>query len=245
MYILIDLNQMAITHKHHDRAVLNKLGWIECSNAASIIAVGSVRPLLEFTATELKSLYQAATGAELKGYANALAQALCDAAKRMPETVATLEDATAQALCVMDGDKSCFRFVPGSKKPEHLPGLFEPDPIKVERLDTEEQAVARNYTTYAPVSSHGFGGTGPAIAGGATTPAPREPRAPSAPRTGGAREVIFKVADQMWEAAGSPTNTATILALRKNIMVELEANHGVKKTTSSTALGDWQKSKVS
>lgn len=245
MYILIDLNQMAITHKHRDRAVLNKLSWIECSNASSIIAVGSVRPLLEFTASELRLLYKAATGAELKGYANALAQAVCDAAKRMPETVATLEDATAQALCVMDGDKACFRFVAGSKKPEHLPGLFEPDPIKVDRVEAEEQAVASNYSTYAPANPGAFGGTGPAVAGCAGVVATREPRAPSAPRTGGARETIFSVADRMWEAAGSPTNASVILALRKNIMVELEANHGVKKTTSSTALGDWQKSKLS
>ena len=65
-------------------------------------------------------------------------------------------------------------------------------------------------------------------------------RAPSAPR-GGNRATIFEVADRMWNEAGSPRNLAVVLPLRKTIMAELEANHGIKKTTSSTALGEWQK----
>lgn len=63
---------------------------------------------------------------------------------------------------------------------------------------------------------------------------------PSAPR-GGNRVTIFEVADRMWNDAGSPKDTSVVLPLRKTIMAELEANHGIKKTTSSTALGEWQK----
>lgn len=63
---------------------------------------------------------------------------------------------------------------------------------------------------------------------------------PSAPRSGN-RITIFEVADRMWKEAGSPKDTSVVLQLRKTIMAELEANHGIKKTTSSTALGEWQK----
>lgn len=65
-------------------------------------------------------------------------------------------------------------------------------------------------------------------------------RTPSAPRSGN-RATIFEVADRMWNDAGSPKDTSVVLPLRKTIMAELEANHGIKKTTSSTALGEWQK----
>jgi hypothetical protein len=63
---------------------------------------------------------------------------------------------------------------------------------------------------------------------------------PSAPRSGN-RVTIFEVADRMWNEAGSPKDTSAVLQLRKTIMAELEANNGIKKTTSSTALGEWQK----
>lgn len=65
-------------------------------------------------------------------------------------------------------------------------------------------------------------------------------KTPSAPR-GGNRVTIFEVADRMWNEAGSPRDLTVVLPLRKTIMAELEANHGIKKTTSSTALGEWQK----
>lgn len=57
----------------------------------------------------------------------------------------------------------------------------------------------------------------------------------------GARAVIWEVADAAWQAAGSPVDLPTVLAMRKKLMQALEFIHGVKKTTSSTALGEWQK----
>ena len=65
-------------------------------------------------------------------------------------------------------------------------------------------------------------------------------KTPSAPRSGN-RVTIFEVADRMWNEAGAPKDVSIVLPLRKTIMAELEANHGIKKTTSSTALGEWQK----
>lgn len=63
---------------------------------------------------------------------------------------------------------------------------------------------------------------------------------PSAPRSGN-RVTIFEVADRMWSEAGAPKEASVMLQLRKTIMAELESTHGIKKTTSSTALGEWQK----
>lgn len=234
-YVLIDRGQMAITHKHQDRRVLAYLSWIECTNAGLVMSLSNTRPLQDFTTSELRLIYKNATGAELKGYANQLAQLVIDAAKRMPDTVAILEEVQAQAALIEDGDKSSFKYVHGAMKPEEIVGVFEADPIPVARIEAEEARVAS-----APAGP-AFGGAGPEPLPPGVPPLPGEKRAPSGPRTGGTREVIFSVADEMWAAAGSPTALPSVLALRKQIMQALESNHNVKKTTSSTALGDWQK----
>lgn len=235
MYILIDRQQMAITHKHSDRRVLAYLSWIECTNAGLVMSLSNTRPLQDFTTSELRLIYKNATGAELKGYANQLAQLVIDAAKRMPDTVAKLEEAQAQAALIEDGDKSSFKYVYGAMKPEEVVGVFEADPIPVARVEAEEARVAT-----APAGP-AFGGAGPDHPGANATGAPQAPRAPSGPRTGGTRDIIFRVADEMWAAAGSPTALPSVLTLRKQIMQALESDHSIKKTTSSTALGDWQK----
>ena len=237
-YVLIDRNQMAITHKHTDRAVLAGLSWIECTAAGVVISLSNTKPLLDFTPAELRLIYKNATGAELKGYSNTLASAVLAAAKRMPETPAVIAEVQAQVKLIQDGDKSSFKYVFGSMKPEEVVGLFEAPPISIPRVAAEEELAAQGY------AGLNFGGTGPDHPVASTNGAPREPRAPSAPRTGGAREVIFRVADEMWAAAGNPTSLPTVLALRKTIMQELETNHDVKKTTSSTALGEWQKQRL-
>jgi hypothetical protein len=239
MYILIDRGQMAITHKHADRAVLGKLSWIECTNAGAVMSLSSIRPLQDFTTSELKLIYKNSTGVELRGYANSLAQAVLDMAKRMPETDAVWDEVVAQAACVQDGDKSSFKYVRGAMKPEEVPGLFEADPIQVPRVEAEELRAANGYSAPTP------GPTASATLPPGVPPLPGAPRAPAAPRTGGTRETIFRVADEMWAAAGSPTSLPAVLTLRKQIMTELEANHEIKKTTSSTALGDWQKQRLS
>jgi hypothetical protein len=238
MYILIDRGQMAITHKHADRRVLAHLSWIECTNAGLTMSLTSIRPLQDFTTSELKLIYKNATGAELKGYANSLAQAVLDVAKRMPETDAVYEEVAAQAALVQDGDKSHFKYCKGAMKPESVLGLYEPDAISVPRMEAEEARAASGYAGPA------FTPAGPASLPPGVPPLPREQRAPAAPRTGGTRDTIFKVADEMWAAAGSPTALPTVLGLRKQIMQTLESDHAIKKTTSSTALGDWQKSRL-
>ena len=62
----------------------------------------------------------------------------------------------------------------------------------------------------------------------------------TAPRTG-IKAVVWDVADRLWNEAGSPKAVDVVLVLRRKIMDELEGQHGIKRTTSSTALGEWQK----
>ena len=62
-------------------------------------------------------------------------------------------------------------------------------------------------------------------------------------RTAGVRGVIWDHADKVWEAAGKPTNKGVVMALRKQMMTELEGM-GVKRTSSSNELGNWMKARV-
>lgn len=85
-------------------------------------------------------------------------------------------------------------------------------------------------------------GTQPRVKRDAAHSTPAAPRAPRVP--GGSRKVIFEVAEVMWLAAGKPDQLPALLTLRKIIMETLEREHGIARTTSSTALGEWQKGKV-
>lgn len=92
----------------------------------------------------------------------------------------------------------------------------------------------------------GGGGTG-----GSTMSAPpglgkgNEPFTPSlqGPPTGGTRLTIWDHADAVWKEAGSPTDPAAVLELRKRMMNELELK-GVKRTTSSNELGVWMRERL-
>lgn len=86
-------------------------------------------------------------------------------------------------------------------------------------------------------------GTGGAPAPRADSTGTRAAGLPTAPR-GGTSFTVFEVADQMWAEAGKPTELPTVLALRKKMMDVLEKDHGIKRTTSSTTLGGWQKARL-
>lgn len=66
------------------------------------------------------------------------------------------------------------------------------------------------------------------------------PVKPTQPRTGTVKQQIHDCANVMWKEAGSPMDIAVLRTLRKRIMDTLE-EEGVKRTSASTELGQWQK----
>jgi hypothetical protein len=244
MYVLVDKTQWAITHKHHRRDVLANLAWIECVNRGSVIPLGDPRHFLEFDPTQLRRIYKASTGAEVVGYGYGLAKAVHDMAMRLAETNAEELRVLAQRKKVMDGSKKCYRYNPEAFEPEEMDEDWEAPALKAERLMSEEAAAGKYEAAphAAPAPS-----TGASEVFNHTYRPPNAPatgRAPGAPRQSGVREVVFKVADALWEAAGKPTDLKAVLELRKQMMTKLEAEHQVKRTTSSTTLGAWQKERL-
>jgi hypothetical protein len=240
MYVLVDRQQMAITHKHREQQVLRDLSWIECTNAGIIMPLGRIEHWMrEFTPAELRLIYKNATGQEIQGYGNALGSVVNQMALRLPETDAVAAEVAAQRLCVMDGDKSSYSYCKGSKTPTGYPGLFEPDPMNCTRSEVEEALAAASKPVHIPSAPVSNGTANP------LTHVPITGQAVSAPRAGGTRDIVYKVADEMWQQAGNPRDMRIVLDLRKKIMDVLEAQHSVKRTTASTTLGDWQKSRLS
>jgi len=51
---------------------------------------------------------------------------------------------------------------------------------------------------------------------------------------------IHGLANEMWKAAGAPTDVKVLRKLRK-VMMDVMEQQGIKRTTASTELGQWQK----
>lgn len=244
MYVLVDRRLGAITHKHERRDVLGNLSWIECVNNAVTIPLGNPQHFMELDTNQLRSVYKSSTGKDIAGYGYALAKAVHDMAMRLPSTKAELLEVQAQRNKVMDGDKNCYRYVYGAYEPK-VANDWEPDPLKVEASEVEIASAAKYATapTQAPAPAQSAAGVYSHEHKPVTTP--RELGAPSSGhRQSGVREVVYKVADKLWEAAGKPTDLKIVLDLRKQMMTVLEAEHQVKRTTSSTTLGAWQKERI-
>jgi hypothetical protein len=68
-------------------------------------------------------------------------------------------------------------------------------------------------------------------------------RSAGVPRQANMRDLIWRRADELWASAGSPKDVPTVLKLRKQWMDLLE-KEGLKRTTLSGELGNWQKDRV-
>lgn len=244
MYISIDKHRMAVVHKHSDHRVVSRLASIELAHVACTVAQVDPDCLAMFTDLELKALHKSITGADFVGYSHPHLVAACvELVRRMPDTDVNGFEVDLQYRAIADDDSDRYRYVKGSTKPAPVDELFEPAVQQVPRL-TAEELLALPLRKGAQRST--AGATGPASTPAAASGAPAPRSRPVAPATatprGGQRTVIWDAADAAWESAGKPTNLQVILKLRKQIMDDLE-KQGVKRTSCSSELGNWQKAR--
>lgn len=233
-YIAIDKVNLAVRHKHTDRSVVTGLAYIELSHvAAAVQEVSGDADWESFSDYELKRLYESMTGHRYEGYSRPrLLELVTHAALALEDTDADAGEVAAQVAGIEPTDRGFYRYSKGSRRAAQLQGLFVRPACTALTVPPDAVPAGGRERTPAAITP---------AATPATPPQPRAPRAPSnAPRTG-SRAIIFEVADRMWGAAGSPKDIGAVLALRKQIMTTLETEHDIKKTTSSTALGEWQK----
>jgi hypothetical protein len=222
MYILIDREHLVFRHKHSDHITIQALAHIEVAHCATFITpIDSPVNFLRLTDLELRMLYQNTTGQKLDGFSRVhMNESVLAVARSVPESDVRPAEVRQQADKISMDDSGFYRYVKGASKAAKLQELFLPKPLHAEApAPGTLAATGSDHATAAP-----------------TVPA----KTPSAPK-GGNRAVIWEVADRLWNDAGQPKNAQTVLQLRKTIMAELENSNGIKKTTSSTALGEWQK----
>lgn len=252
MYALIDRERMVFVYAHANPMALSNIAWIELPNAPTVIVCGDSPSYFDLlTDLELKLLYKNTTGVDHTGYSKApLMQIVCDLALRLPELQCSAYELQLQAGCIPDGTVDIYCYVRGQYKPALMGDLFAPQGVTVQRSEAEELAANSGKLRFDyRRSTTASASTGHAVRAPLTsTPKPQRP-APSAPRNvappprGSTRETVWQEADRMWEEAGKPTAMTTVLALRKRIMDALEQK-GVKRTSSSNELGNWQKTRL-
>lgn len=226
MFVLVDRDALVFRHAHEDRTVVSALATLEVAHCAVTIVEAGAGCLAHLTDLELKKLYENTTGQKWTSFCRpALVQAVDAVALALEQSDVNGFEAKQQAAKISLDDQGFYRYVKGAYTPARLMALFLPP--------------ARTATAGAVPSTPAAGS-----AAQATTPAATvAPPAPIAAPRGGNKALIWSVADALWEQAGRIANTKAVLDLRRKAMDQLE-QQGVKRTSSSSELGNWQKARL-
>lgn len=238
MYSVIDLDRLVVVHRHHDFEVACNLVDIELPDAEVCVAVvDNIRFFFKYTETELQTLYSNVTGATTSRKGNELRALLVEAINRLPQSAAKAVEVDRQAeYANVHRAAGPYTYVPGATRPAKAQSSVV---ATVAPTTCEATAISDAKAVAAQVQA-----ARPTPAPKPTEPEPvRAQRAPGAPKASGVRATIWDKADELWGEAGKPTSKSEVLALRKRIMDELEVV-GVKRTSSSNELGNWQKDRV-
>lgn len=240
MRVVIDREELVfLPIKHPDLYVCANLAWIECYPGQPYAITTLDEGFLKgFTDLEIMILYKHTTGQNAANYGQRLRNVLLEIADRIPERVVNAFELEMQASKVPEQRSERYLYNPGQMKPMIQDSLFKLEHVKLNKAPNE-----MDYALKPPVRP-----AAPPLRPPAPTPAPgpgaARTAAPSAPRQANVAGVVWAVADRHWEAAGKPTDTKVLLALRRKIMDDLEENHSTKRVTSSNELGRWMKTKI-
>ena len=231
MIVTVNRETLVFCHAHPtNQELLSRLADIELGHVSCYIFDADLQEAWGmFNTDELKSLYKNTCGRDAPPVGRATLHSILTAmATALSPCKANAFDVRLQAARIGETDARPYRYVPGAQAPE----------LKAE--DWVPPALQADAPSGIPSTQSPQAGAGPDRPAAATTTPASAPKA----RSGGNTEKIFSVADAMWAAAGKPTNLTVVLQLRKQMMDELEAKHDVKRTTSSTTLGAWQKARL-
>ena len=222
MYVSLDMQNLKIVHKHSSLNAVCGLVHIELPDVA--VSVGACDMVVrQKTDMEIKMLFKSCYPGESDHMSITDMKArILQFVEDFPVTDLDELEVKRQADSIRDGDKKAYKYVKGSFRASRPAELF---------ADATGDSMRAGVTV--PASS----------AARPVRPAAAPRAATGAPRASGVREKIWEVADRMWEQAGKPTEKSIILALRKEIMNTLE-QEGVKRTSSSNELGNWQKARI-
>lgn len=134
MYVLIDLERMAVLYKHSKRAVLDNLAHIELNYCASAIIPADKFGegyFKSMTDLELKTLLLNTTGRKLETFSRLhLLEQVFDALKAVPESDVQPFEVSLQADKIPFTCQKNYKYTKGSNKPVEVAELFVAPPLK-------------------------------------------------------------------------------------------------------------------
>jgi hypothetical protein len=240
MYVSINMDDLQFVHKHRDAEVVRHLAWLEMpGHSVTIENTDREFFLAKMSGLDLRMLYKNTTGLDITGTEHIVVREMLATLveEKLKAAHASLSELEAQVAAVEDDLYAgiAYTYALGANKPAKQEDLFHLHTAPLNAIEAQEAA------TRAPQRRKVRSAT-PTAAPAAARPMP--PRS-AATRMNSVRPTIWAVADEMWEAAGKPTDKDVVLALRKEMMARLETEKSIKRTSSSNELGNWMKSRIS
>lgn len=238
MYVSIDTDELLLLHVHTEHDIVSGLATIEAPNR-NITVDNTERNgfLCNMKGLQLRTLYRNVTGLDITGTPdNVVIEMLATLIETFTPRKANMDNITAQVDMIAENGAEGlpFAYNHGSNSPAKANQLYALHCAPLS-ADQAQQAAARAPQRCQQVA---------APARPVRVSAAPSPGAAPKQRASSVRPVIWAVADEMWAAAGSPTDKAVVLELRKKMMTTLETDKGVKRTSSSNELGNWMKARL-
>jgi hypothetical protein len=241
MYVSIDMTDLHFVHKHEDVEVLRHLAWLELPHkSVTIESTDREFFLCKMSGLDLRFLYRNTTGEEPPlGTEHLVVREMLATivAEKLKATFADLSELEAQVALVEDDlyKGIAWKYALGARRPAKQEELVWLSCNPLDSSEIETLAVRAPQRRAVPQAT-------PRAAPGEQRPTGPHSRQP---RASNIRPRIWHVADSMWEEAGKPMDKTVVLELRKKMMAVLETEHGIKRTSSSNELGNWQKDRLS
>lgn len=130
MYILIDMENMVVRHKHPDHSTVSSLAKIELSHTvAKVIPIGT-NTIHDLTEMEIRLLHSHVTGQKIvAAQLYTVREELRKALEALPDSDVNMFEVKQQALKIPLHDQGFYRYVKGSYTAQKVPALFLPTPI--------------------------------------------------------------------------------------------------------------------
>lgn len=244
-YVAIELSKLQVLFVVDDIWIAGCLVDLQCKDDESVLVgeMSNGRDWQRFTDSQLVTLFRNVTGLPsiCSMTRRQIIQVICDAITTIPPVKYKKHEVElqCQAAEAVGNERPRLQYVYGALKPSivgdgELP--FAKGFATQENIEAAKAGKLPAFTSPQPVANPA---PLPQPATPAIAPAAAPKQAVSAP-AGKVSAVIWDTADKFWIAAGSPKEVKDIMKVRKETMDELE-KHGIKRTTASNELGNWQR----
>lgn len=234
MYVLINSDKMAILAYSNNYEYLWELGCALCKDCAHVIPAD--KSLLDYSAEDIQKIYIHLTG-DLAGCvfsSDKICAIILTTLAKYSQTLPSVNLTSNFAQQAIDKNIE-YMHIENGKIKEGFSSIRMPIMLVDKMSLVNDIACTLNnvdfkceWNTVEDIKI-----TQPVI------PVQKQ-KTESTQRMSGSKQIIWDVATSMWLDAGSPTDKAEVLSLRKQIMNELE-KQGVNRNSASNELGKWHK----